>query len=540
MPTGNNKQSGGSIFASEEFRKIISIGYELECGDMLVTNYNYITDSDDEHEKKPRVKKFLIPRGSDFDYFLHNKKCSTDDEYSIILSSETDAPLGGTNETHSFLYDFEQQFLQDKQKDETLVHNNALDLLQKGHFDIGGNENYKNIFVIHTELLFTIFNKSNSCENIENREMVGLNDPNCILNTLKKVFKILDNYFVPANIFRLDAPKTVKKTYKKKGGVKSKKSFNKSKKTFNPLPLTNNVEHAGMRLTYFKSNWNTKPIYYVIPTFLKKFPLPITPRDIKWVPQMTYCVKIQDIISVTKELSKLLYRDDLKHVTECIELVDELMRPVYYEKVVNSSKKGSVKIKKRDGLTSEFIIVCEKIKNVLFFALYYYYCYYFYSDFEGKEVVKIGEPFIYKNLFCFILRHSIFEIITHYLSTNPTEISQLKNYLNDNVDPEEDNENIHATTIDKLKKNLISYVSNTFYWTIDTSNEYTVFSKVFESESNYFPFDAKNEQVLIEFRCFHKNIIQSYSKKARTKSEKKINVHRTLDEWREIIHALDS
>jgi hypothetical protein len=137
------------------------------------------------------------------------------------------------------------------------------------------------------------------------------------------------------------------------------------------------------------------------------------------------------------------------------------------------------------------------------------------------------------------LRHSIFEIIQHYLSTNPTEIIQLKNYLKDYLmDRKEDNENIHASTIDKLKKNLIAFVSNIFYWTVKDNHEYNLFSKVFKSESNYFPFDAKNEQVLIEFRCFHKNIIQSYTSKKK-RSESKINVHRTLNEWKEIIYALD-
>ena len=58
------------------------------------------------------------------------------------------------------------------------------------------------------------------------------------------------------------------------------------------------------------------------------------------------------------------------------------------------------------------------------------------------------------------------------------------------------------------------------------------FGDIFSSESQYYEFTGKH--VLIEFRCFHKNIIQSIVPgKSKVKD---INFYKTLTQWQKIMN----
>ena len=563
------KQSGGSIFINSVFSKIFSIGYEFECGDLMVTHKGYPIKGSDNPD--PSKEKFLIPRGIDNDILLHDNNCNPLGDYTIILGTETDSPLSGSYETHSKMYHFEQRhFAERKEHDDIhdlLDHNTPVQLLEKAGYDVY-SWNLPLVFYNHTEILFTIFDRKNNCRNVMSRNIQhALNDEKCILNTMKTMIDTLHEFFIPAD------------------------------ELFPTSRRTNECEHAGMRLSFFKPNpalrWIAKPIYYAVPTFIATpddEPLNIF-EDTLWVPQMTYCVNVEDILSVTAELAKFLTDDDLDHVNKSIKILDELMNEVYYETItvttktkkggtkkskkvvtkakstVNKGKKDTISKKnikiKRRKLKPQFIEFCEKIKNVLFFAVYYFYTYYFYDNVDGKDIISIKNPTLYKNLFCFTFRHSIDEILDHYMETNPDEMNELKSYLKKNI--KEDDIDISNKDPSVATKQLISYVSRSFVRVCESDYVYVpeqhvydsnangtkecersindagfheyIFSKFLKCNSNYFDFDRVNERVLIEYRCFHKNVIQSYNQRYPRKA-KTLGVHKSLNEWKEMIDDL--
>jgi len=541
------KQSGGSIFINNIFKNIVSIGYEFECGDLMVTSKGLPHPT--VSYPTPERGKFVIPAASETELFFNSKSCNTFGNYNIIISSEIDSPLAGVNETHSKIYDFEKQYLLEKKIDETLEINSVVDLLHKCRFDVN-SDLFENVFTTHTEILFTIFNKTNSCQDVAIGDIeYSLNDEKCILNTMKTMIDILHEFFIPADDI------------------------------FTSSQRPNECDHANMRLTFFKPNPElgivSKPIYYAVPTFLT------TPNDpplnlfeeTLWVPQMTYCVKVEDIVSVTEGLARFLTGDDLDHVNESIQILDKLMTPVYYEAIIvtaKTKKGGTKKSKKPEKMKSkrrilkpEFIEFCEKIKNVLFFAVYYFYTYYFYENLEGTDIIDIKNPKLYKNLFCFTFRHSIDEILNHYMLTNPDEMTKLNLYLSQNIIP--DDEDISNKDPDIAVPKLISYVSKSFSRVVQEDYVYEpeqhiydstrsgnnecansvnegpidkyIFSKMLKCESNYFDFDRVNETILIEYRCFHKNVIQSYNQKYPSKA-KSLSIHKSLNEWKEMIDEL--
>jgi len=533
-------QSGGSILKSNEFSKIISIGYEFECGDVMVT-----------HKKG---QKFMIPDASKIPDFLHDENKKTIGDYRVLFSTETDSPMSGQTETHSKIYHFEQRHL--KEANNILAQpsssssrpspsppskpasspstpsspsslsspSSAYDLLRKAGFDMK-SRSLNNVFLRHLELLFTFSNKEDAKR--------SLNDENCIVNTMKTMIDILHGFFIPAN-----------ESEDYDGGVIS-------------IQPHNEYEHGGMRLSFFKPNqqWISKPIYYVVPSSsssnsnaqaaLNLF------EDTLWVPQMTYCVKVEDILAVTGNLASFLTRDDYDHVMKSMRIVDVLMSPTYERKATDESKRSPV-----------YAQVREKVKNVLFFAVYYFYVYYFFESVDEIEIRSVKNPRLYKNLFCFTLRHSIDEILHHYMQTNPDEMKELKLCLTQNIRDDDDNFLVDRSFATSL---LISYVSRSFiricepdyvyekeghqYGSSDISArnctrsidnapfEKYLFSKLFKCESNYFEFVGDVGTVLIEYRCFHKNLIQTHNKKF-PKKAKSLVIHKSLKEWKEIIDDL--
>jgi len=520
---------GGSIFKSAEFSKIVSIGYEFECGDLIVTNLGFPSADNPKQSKK----QFLIPSGSQTPEYLNDKKCNTVGNYTCILSTETDSPLGGVNETHSKLYDFEQLYLKQRNAGVDIDANTIVELLELSNFDTYGNS-LENVFVTHTEILFTVFDNKNSCQDVENGNIQhSLNDETCILSTMKTFLDTLHTYFIPATEL---------------------------------FPELNEYEESGVKLSFFRPNpsWISKPIYYTVPTINIGRTVDIY-ADTRWVPQMTYGVKVGDILSVTSELAKLLEKENLVQIIESMKILNMLMAPAYYEKSAKSTKtKKSKKLSaSAPSIPSElFKEVREKIKNVLFFAVYYFFTYYFYTHSEGIPIESIKKPLLGKNIFCFTLRHSIFEILDYYMQKYPEEMHKLNDYLRQNIIA-----NDHVVKGKDPTSKLISYVCRSFgeifkpdyvyvrenhvYEENRIGNEkcaadlelndgnYYIFSKLLKCQSNYFDFDAENETVLIEYRCFHRNIIQSYNSKFHKKKDKKdLSIHKPLNEWKEMIDKL--
>jgi hypothetical protein len=541
------KQNGGSVFTNNHFNKIVSIGYEFECGDLMVTHLG-LPPADSGNPRSDELH-FLIPKSIYAEHLLHDTNCKTVGNYTCILSTETDTPLSGANETHSKMYKFEQEYLKEENEGVDVNDNNVFILLDKSRYDTYSSS-FGSVFITHTEILFTVFDKKNSCEDVTHGQIMhSLNDEKCILNTMKTMIDVLHDFFTPANIFVPDDYVVP---------VTEDKQIPESK-------LTNTSEHFDMKLSFFKPNplWIKKPIYYAVPTLGDSRTIDIF-KDTFWVPQMTYGVKVEDIVSVTSQLSSLLEGDDLIHITNSMEILDMLMAPAYQD-----SKKASPKTKKKSAAkasaspkpTAEFKHVREIIKNVLFFAVYYFYIYYFYSDVLDLPISSIKDPLLGKNAFCFTLRHSIYEILNYYMEKFPKEMRKLNDYLKTNIIPDDKN----ITNVRFQKQNLISYVSRSFARIFEEDYVYKrenhkygfssqesnrcdedlkiqptdnyIFSKILKCQSNYFNFDTENETVLIEYRCFHKNLIQSYNFKFPTTSTSS-DVHKSLDEWKKIVNKL--
>jgi hypothetical protein len=517
------KKKGGSIFVNNEFEKIISIGYEFECGDLMVTNLSMPSEDNPRQNRK----QFRIPTVHEQDEYLTDKSCNTVGNYTCILSTETDTPLSGANETHSKMYDFEQKYLDQEKAGVDINDNTVISFLENANFDVYSN-NLESIFFTHAEILFTIFDKKNSCQNA-NQGIVShyLKDDKCILNTMKTMIDILFTYFIPG------------------------KFTNGS----------NEYAESDMKLSFFTPNplWVSKPIYYVVPTVNNHSTVLDIYNETRWVPQMTYCVKVDDIISVTEQLSKLLEKDDLEQIAKSMDILDTLMAPAYYEDLPSSKTKKKTKVPKP---TKTFKEVREKIKNVLFFAVYYFYTYYFFDSVMGVVITSIKNPKLGKNIFCFTIRHSIYELLNHYMKKYPEEMNKLNELLSKNLI---ENDNNISDTVAMAIPNLISYVSRSFcrifsptYAYVPENHTYPpttrgskdcetdinmqndddyIFSKILKCQSNYFDFDRENETVLIEYRCFHKNIIQSYNFKF-PKSQTTSSIHKSLNEWKNIIDSL--
>jgi len=473
------RMKGGNILKNAALKKIISIGYEFECGDMFVTHL------DEENDN------FLIPQEKDVELLLHDKSCFHIGDYTCILSSETDTP-NSLNITHSLLDSFEQLLIRNEKK--------FKNLLKKSKFLVKGEEVERllpNLPITHTEFLFTIFHKDNPCDSPTE---IPLNDADCIMNTFKMVLSMMDVYFLPAvNLFpKEDVP--------------------------------NEIVYKDKVISYYQPNPDfniRKPLYYGI---FSENTETFTPQTIKWVPQMTYCVAVEDIISVTIQLAQYLHKEETDIIAECIRYTEQLMKHV----------------NNRNPLKSTF-------KNMLFFAIYYYHTYYFFTqmrlkpyeaivkDKEGndKTIQKIDK--LKKNMYCFLFRHSILEMIKHYWTIDATSVIQIQKALEKNIliSGVVDDEIVLETDSAEIQINkLLSYVSRNFYFTVeDLQNEnvqeYPIFSKIFQSESNYYPFNG--EHVLIEYRCFARNLIKSINSADRKKKDSEISIHRTLEEWRELI-----
>lgn len=463
---------GGDVLKNSALRRIISIGYEFECGDMFVTNLDGNTG------------KFLIPEEYNVEELLHDKSCVEVGDYTCILSSETDTPHA-SNITNSLLNDFEQ----------LLIHreDDFKALLDKSNFYMESSEGadiddiIPNLPITHTEFLFTLFHKDNKCNSLKNGPSYTehpLNDDDCILHTFKAILSMMEIYFLPAT------------------------------ELFPNEDVPNEISYKDSIISYYRPNpdFNIgKQLYYGIPAKLTTDIL--TPQNIKWVPQMTYCVAVEDIIVVSLQLAKYLHSEEIEIITDCITNAQRLMQHVNFRN----------KLK-------------ETFKNMLFFAVYYYHTYYFYTE------TKLNRNKLRKNMYCFLFRHSIHEMIEYYWSIDEASVIEIQEALEKNIIVDDEDINDDDTQVMRFNK-LLSYVSRHVYITVEDlkkqdKREYGIFSKIFEEESNYYPFNGVH--VLIEYRCFARNLIKSINISDRKKPDSEIPIHRTLDEWNILVSKLDS
>lgn len=441
---------GGDISQHEAFSKILSIGYEFECGNMFAVREEH--DSNGEY--------YYIPRASETEELLHGKQCVSEiGDYSCLISYETDTPHAG-NTTKSLLSVYE-----DKLNSEP---DNVKELLEK--CNLIGTVN--NLFITHTELLFTFFNKGAGCYRFDKTLRYPINNPNCIQETFSIMLELLRSLFV----------------------------------------FSHEVVHNDMKIIFFKAPYISKPVVYGIPTTPDKN---LTPQDIIWVPQMTYSVEPQNIMEVTERLSIHLNKEERDIIKQCIKNANDLFKN--YAKWANE-----VQVEKTNPLIEIF-------KNVLFFSLYYTHPYFFYEMTIEKDSIE-------KNMFCFLFRHSVYEIFKFYkkksLKNGDTYLIQIVDYLKTQIKTSDISTN-SRDSLTSIETKWKSFVCISFIRLDDDDDEIPrFFHKIFKSESQYYDFNGKN--VLIEFRCFHKNIIQSIVPgKSKVKD---INFYKTLNQWQKIMN----
>ena len=446
---------GGDISADAAFSKILSIGYEFECGNMFAVR--------EQHDSNG--KYYYIPRGYETEELIHNKQCVPKiGNYSCLISYETDTPHAG-NTTKSLLTVYE-----DKLKSEP---DNVNKLLEKCNL-IGS---INNLFITHTELLFTFFNKHATCIGFNKTLRHPINNPNCIQETFLIMLHLLRDTFV----------------------------------------FSHEVVHNDMKIIFFRAPHISKPIFYGIPTTPDKN---LTPQDIIWVPQMTYSVEPQNIMEVTERLSIHLDKEERDIIKQCIVNANDLF-------------KNYAKWAKEFGLEKENPLL-EIFKNVLFFSLYYIHPYFFYDLDVETEINEI-----HKNMFCFLFRHSVYEIFNFYKTKSLTDgtpyLIQIVDYLKTQIRTS-DTTTHSDEPLASIERKWKSYVCSSFILLQDLQEYDTplrFFGDIFSSESQYYKFTGKH--VLIEFRCFHKNIIQSIVPgKSKVKD---INFYKTLTQWQKIMNG---
>jgi len=438
---------GGDISTHATFSKILSIGYEFECGNMFAIYYIHADDI------------FVIPSASTTEELIHDEECVPEiGDYSCLINYETDTPHAG-NTTPSLLTVYEKILNEEPDK--------MTELLEKCKI-IGKPVN---LFITHTELLFTFFNRKATCNGFNKNLRHPINKPNCIEETFRIMLEKLRHTFV----------------------------------------FSHEVVHEDMKIIFFRAPGIEKPIYYGIPTTPDKN---LTPQDIIWVPQMTYSVEPQNIMEVTERLSIHLDKEERDIIKQCIENS-------------NSIFKHYTKWAKDVGLKENPLV--EIFKNVLFFSLYYTHPYFFYD-------LHLERHKIHKNMFCFLFRHSVYEIFKFYkkksLKNGDNYLIQIVDYLTTQVRTS-DTTTHSDEALASIERKWKSYVCSSFLLLQDgDDNIPQFFGDIFSSESQYYEFNGKH--VLIEFRCFHKNIIQSIVPgKSKVKD---INFYKTLNQWQNIMN----
>ena len=452
---GENK-IGGDISNHETFSKILSIGYEFECGNMFA-----LSSTTKSYEK---TTEFIIPSARETEELIHDEECAEISDYNCLISYETDAPHA-TNTTPSLLSVYET--ILDEDPDKMLELQIKCKILQGM---------IRNLFITHTELLFTFFNRAAGCygNKYDKTLRYPINKPNCIEETFLLMLDKLEHTFV----------------------------------------FSHEVVHEDMKIIFFTVPTIEKPIFYGIPTTPDKN---LTPQDIIWIPQMTYSVEPQNIMEVTERLSIYLNEEERNIIQQCIENS-------------NSIFKDYKKWAKKVGTDEENPLV-EIFKNILFFMLYYTHVYFFY---EGTEKLN-------KNMFCFIFRHSVVQIYNYY--RKPEYLSYLLSlieYIRTQIVQTRSSRKV-AETVEITETKWKSFICSSFvkieHTEVPIPEEYThipmssLLDQYFERESNYYEFTGY--YVLTEFRCFHKNIIQTYV--GSNRGENHVDTYKTLNEWRQII-----
>ena len=567
--TIKNKR-GGKITTNEVLKKIISIGFEFETGNMIpvvketydidgVFIEKYITDPYESHTI------VTVP--------VHK-------DVNLTIVSSTDTPLltGGVN---SLMSELERRFNEiveikpdeektnkEKEEEEEKIEkiNNFREFIYTyiNPFDKNENENSQYNFYNHTEYIFTF---------LPLKPSTSINDENIILKYFDYVINYLKTSFI--------------------------------------LQDTITNEEVNSKLKTFENDG----LLYLIPmTSTEDF----TPSTIKWVPQMTINVKVEDVISVLEYLSKGLTTRSVDDINNCKNFAFKIIRYV------------TIKASENENQEKIFYI----LRNVVFMLVYLFVN----SGDESKGTLEKGYG---KNKFDFLFRCSLLRIIISlYKKYNRVDINKCLDTMKKNLEIEKtiiektitqkkitDFEKFYAyfacisminfvqiitfnindeaikrifqsTDIEAEFKNLYKEIRN-IHQRVKTLKETeeqskkdeelqekleihleeieerqdiseeekeelkkeeeektkeenenvkdkmsyflstnAFFTEIFDGASNYYPYYIENESLLIEFRSFSQNLL--YEADYQVNSNGFYDVYRNLDEWTTVIEKIET
>jgi hypothetical protein len=340
--------------------------------------------------------------------------------------------------------------------------------------------------------------------------------------------------------------------------------------TFLPLGSRKSINDKNIILNYFEFivyylkslkyqktiqdiSTNSKLKIFSNDTLLYLIPMEInddyTPVTIKWVPQMTINIKVVDVISVLEYLSIGLNKESINTIRDCKNFVG---------KIINTSRLSE----------SSELQILNILKGVLFMLLYI-------VVYAGTIEGTLDTDFD-KNMFDFLFRSSLASIIVSlYGKYKVEEINSCLDILKGKLVKEKEiidkkkmrrerisefeNDTYNASisfinfinvintdeikstisTIDDFQKynfdeihekireyNIINDHDSNVY-----SSTNTFFTEIFIGVANYYPYDTKNESILIEYRSFSQMLLYEAG-------ETTNNVYRSLDDWTSIIERI--
>jgi hypothetical protein len=329
--------------------------------------------------------------------------------------------------------------------------------------------------------------------------------------------------------------------------------------------------------------FENQSLFYLIPM---KYREDLTPKDIKWVPQMTINVKVVDIIPVLEYLISGSNADSVNGIQHC-KLFAYKIIPEQGETVRPTRRSQTVGEQIFTGTPKRILNI---LRNCVFMLMYFFL---YASEVDGT-ILKTND----KNHFDFLFRSSISRImISLSMKYSKQDIMMCLEYINNKLlqEQEEQHANIENKKQQRQKPNFLEYYKynacisfnnfitifvnkfdyyrsrllsagfdahDDFFNEIDQDmrktnhrpltpeeqiriqanpqinlNYYlstnTFFTEIFRGSSNYYPYDIHNESILIEFRSFGQNLL--IEAKDTTK-----NVYKNLEEWQQVISKIDT
>lgn len=481
------KKYGGKITSNDILEKIISIGFEFETGNMIpiqLKNFReqppvekYIADSETNVVSQPRDFTSLYP------------------DTKVYILSTIDTPLlsGGVNSLMSIFENKYKPQIEDSEIDnETVKFRKFIDKYIHVYSTINSNLGY--IFFNHTEYMFTFLPLDSH---------KSINDKNIILIYFEFIVYYLKSL--------------------------------KHQKTIEDISTNSKIKI-----------FSNDTLLYLIPMEIND---DYTPATIKWVPQMTINIKVVDVISVLEYLSIGLNKESINTIRDCKKFVD---------KIINTSRLSE----------SSELQILNILKCVLFMLLYI-------VVYAGTIEGMLDTDFD-KNMFDFLFRSSLATIvISLYGKYTSEEINSCLDILKGKLVKEKgiiDKKKMRRERITEFENdtynasisfiNFINVINNdeikSIISTIDDFQKYnfdeihekileyniindnysnvysstnTFFTEIFNGVANYYPYDTKNESILIEYRSFSQMLLYEADDTIN-------NVYRSLDDWTSIIERI--